>query len=490
MKKSTCFFKFRAALANSRETFPGGFFAAIFLASTGLAFAPASGEVMKQATISRAVNSVEILSPEGSPQPAKPGETLSGGQSLQTGLKSLAELTFPDKTLARIGASSVFSFDSGTREFDLKSGALLLQVPKNAGGATIRTATVTAVTTGTTPIIESNPGSPVEAEVTVIEGEVEVFLNNQPGQVVRIPQGQRMRVPFGARQLPGTVRVDISQILRNSPLVSEGDEVAENPAVQEAIAEQQNENEPGAGAQPTTTWDQIEVDQATLEALQAALGPNPTVESLDAAYQAALLSDPQNAINISVAALNLLQTIVGANVPVTDAAFIDPAINLLENGVRTLAVVNNPPMQSVATLIGFGFQIAGASNAPSTATRLYNAAVDSLPQGPARQDQINNLGAAVGSTIGIGMPVAMTMQTVQLLNNTIAERAVNEGLSLQPITIPGTGGVGGNNPFGTTGAFTIGGPQGENAVIGTTRDTFPTPTPTPTPAPSPGPYGN
>lgn len=253
-------------------------------------------------------------------------------------------------------------------------------------------------------------------------------------------------------------------------------------------------------AQTTMTWDQLEVDQATLAALQAALGPNPTIAALQAAYQSALSADPGNAINISVAALNLLHSIIGTNIPFSDSTFIDPAIALLESGVRTLSAVSNPPLQSVATLIGFGVQVAGPNAASATANRLYNASLDSLPQGPGRQSQINSLNVAVSSTIGIGMPASTTMQVVQLLNQTIADRAVNEGLSLQPITIPGTGGVGGNNPFGTTGAFTIGGPQGENAVIGTTQDTFGpipgatpgatvAPTPTPTPRPSPGPYG-
>lgn len=245
-------------------------------------------------------------------------------------------------------------------------------------------------------------------------------------------------------------------------------------------------------AQTSMTWDQIDVDQATLDALQAALGPNPTIAALQAAYQSALSADPGNAINISVAALNLLQSIIGPNVPLTDSAFIDPAIALLESGVRTLSAVSNPPLQSVATLIGFGVQVAGPNAASATANRLYNASLDALPQGPARQGQINSLNVAVSSIIGIGMPASATMQVVQLLNQTVADRAVNEGLSLQPITIPGTGGVGGNNPFGTTGAFTIGGPQEENAVIGTTQDTFGpavVPTPTPTPAPPPGPYG-
>lgn len=215
------------------------FYFAFLLTATGLAFSSSPGAVMKQATISRAVNSVEVLPPGGSPRPAQPGGTLTGGQSLQTGLKSRAELTFPDKTLLRIGASSVFSFENGTREIDLQSGTLLLQVPKNAGGATIQAATVTAIITGTTLLMESSPGRPVEAKCIVLEGEVRLSLRGRIGESVVIPQGHMVAVPKGARRLPDPVPVDLERVVRTSRLVNDGGGVADSPAVQDAVAQQQ-----------------------------------------------------------------------------------------------------------------------------------------------------------------------------------------------------------------------------------------------------------
>ena len=221
------------------------FYLALLLTATGLACSSATGAVMKQATISRAVNSVEILPPGGSARPAQPGATLTGGQSLQTGLKSRAELTFPDKTLLRIGASSVFSFENGTREIDLQSGTLLLQVPKNAGGATIQAATVTAIITGTTLLMESSPGRPVEAKCIVLEGEVRLSLRGRVGESVVIPQGHMVAVPKGARRLPDPVPVDLERVVRTSRLVNDGGGVADNPAVQDAVAQQQSQIQRG-----------------------------------------------------------------------------------------------------------------------------------------------------------------------------------------------------------------------------------------------------
>jgi ferric-dicitrate binding protein FerR (iron transport regulator) len=67
---------------------------------------------------------------------------------------SRAELTFTDQTMARLGANTIFSFREGTRNLELGGGAMLLRVPKDAGGAQINTAAVTAAITGTTVMLE------------------------------------------------------------------------------------------------------------------------------------------------------------------------------------------------------------------------------------------------------------------------------------------------------------------------------------------------
>ncbi|MDQ3626248.1 MAG: FecR family protein [Verrucomicrobiota bacterium] len=78
------------------------------------------------------------------------------GTAVRTGVESRTELTFADQTLARLGANTIFSFDEGTRSMDLGGGAMLLRVPKDAGGAKITTAAVTAAITGTTVLLEYN----------------------------------------------------------------------------------------------------------------------------------------------------------------------------------------------------------------------------------------------------------------------------------------------------------------------------------------------
>ena len=122
-----------------------------------LAAASVSAANLESAKVTLTVNKVLIAPPDRSPRPAAEGDVLAGRASLETGKASRAELTFNDQTIARIGANSVFSFSRGTRELELNQGVIFLQVPKNAGGATIQTAAVTAAITGTTIAIEYSP---------------------------------------------------------------------------------------------------------------------------------------------------------------------------------------------------------------------------------------------------------------------------------------------------------------------------------------------
>ena len=93
------------------------------------------------------------------PRPVALGDLIRHGTPVSTGTQSRSELTFADLTITRLGANTSFSFKQGTREMNLIDGAILFQVPKGSGGATIRTAGVTAAITGTTGIGEFHPAT-------------------------------------------------------------------------------------------------------------------------------------------------------------------------------------------------------------------------------------------------------------------------------------------------------------------------------------------
>lgn len=179
--------------------------------------APAA--VLEQAKITRIFNEVNVVDPSATPRPANLGEDVKGKTGVQTGQKSRAELLFNDRSLARLGANTIFRFDEGTRNLELGQGVLLLQVPKNAGGAKITTAAVTAAITGTTIMMEYSPGK--IAKVIVLEGTLRMYLNNRVGESTLINPGQMMILNPQATTLPKPVNVGLERLVKTSGLVKE-----------------------------------------------------------------------------------------------------------------------------------------------------------------------------------------------------------------------------------------------------------------------------
>src|SRR6266478_9440689 len=119
----------------------------------------ASPTPLKEARVSQVVNDVKLLLQKAAPRPAVVSDLVRYGTAVRTGTQSRSELTFADLTITRLGANTIFSFKEGTREMNLIDGAILFQVPKGSGGATIRTVGVTAAITGTTGIGEFHPAT-------------------------------------------------------------------------------------------------------------------------------------------------------------------------------------------------------------------------------------------------------------------------------------------------------------------------------------------
>ena len=109
---------------------------------------------LEEARVSQVIRDVKILPKQAAARPARISDEVRDGSAVRTGVESRAELTFTDQTLARLGANTIFTFNEGTRNLELGGGAMLLRVPKNAGGAQINTAAVTAAITGTTIMLE------------------------------------------------------------------------------------------------------------------------------------------------------------------------------------------------------------------------------------------------------------------------------------------------------------------------------------------------
>lgn len=204
------------------------------LSLTLLCAATAAASPLKSAKITRAVNDVRVYGGEASGRAASVGETVGGTSSVQTGRKSRAELTFTDSTITRLGQNSVFSFRGSSRDVELKQGSVLLQVPKNAGGATIRTATVTAAITGTTSMFEYSPGQWVK--LLTLEGTQKLYINGRKDPVL-VPAGQMIVMRPDGREIPQPVTIDIAKLLASSALAGNGTFSPLPQGARDAIAE-------------------------------------------------------------------------------------------------------------------------------------------------------------------------------------------------------------------------------------------------------------
>jgi uncharacterized cupin superfamily protein len=207
--------------------------AALLFALGNLSAAP-----LKTAVLTAAVKDVKVSEKSAAARPASVGQKLGASSTLLTGRGSRAALTFQDKTVTRIGANSVFRFNSGTRDLAVEKGSFLLQVPKNAGGATIRTATVTAAITGTTVMMEYNPGKWIK--FVCLEGNA--ILTNQNGDKLTVSAGQMLVMNPDAKSFPELILINIKKMIETSNLMDDGvfgdldqtamDEIAETIAGQ------------------------------------------------------------------------------------------------------------------------------------------------------------------------------------------------------------------------------------------------------------------
>ncbi|HEY3662568.1 MAG TPA: FecR domain-containing protein, partial [Chthoniobacterales bacterium] len=161
---------------------------------------------------------MKILPAKAAARPARISDEVADGAAVRTGEESRAELTFTDRTLARLGANTIFTFNEGTRDLELGGGAMLLQVPKSAGGARIKTSLVTAAITGTTIMLEYHANAFIK--FIVLEGTGRIFRNNKVGESVLIHAGQMLIVNPAGTTLPEVVDVDIKRLKKTAALIS------------------------------------------------------------------------------------------------------------------------------------------------------------------------------------------------------------------------------------------------------------------------------
>ncbi|MBI5819561.1 MAG: FecR domain-containing protein [Verrucomicrobia bacterium] len=138
------------------------------------------------ATVTLVNNDVRYKPGAGDERAAKPKDVVKGADTVRTGQKSQAELEFEDRTITRLGSNSTFTFDPDKREFQLKKGLLLFDMPKGAGGGKIITPAGTAAIEGTAGIVSYRSAPKIiclAGVINVLNPNGQLLAQVMPGQL-------------------------------------------------------------------------------------------------------------------------------------------------------------------------------------------------------------------------------------------------------------------------------------------------------------------
>src|SRR5437660_6099759 len=180
---------------------------------------------LKEAQVTQVVKDVKLLPTGAAARPAAVSDEVREGIAVRTGVDSRSELKFTDQTLARLGANTLFSFSEGTRNLNLQDGAMLLRVPKGAGGAKINSSAVTAAITGTTVMLETHASAKKNKnsyyKFIVLEGTARLYLPGHLGESTLVKAGQMIIMRTDSKMIPEPVDVDIGKITQRWVLVTD-----------------------------------------------------------------------------------------------------------------------------------------------------------------------------------------------------------------------------------------------------------------------------
>ncbi len=260
----------------------GGAIRACALISLGcFAAGSINAEPLKKAKVTQVINDVNLLPEQAAPKHATVNDEVHDGTAVRTGTESRSELTFTDQTIARLGANTIFNFNEGTRSMDLGGGAMLLRVPKNAGGAKISTAAVTAAITGTTVMMQYDPKG--FAKFIVLEGTACLSLKSSPNNCVSVKAGQLLAVKVNPppTSLPAPIDVDLSRLIDTSALLS--NDFGPLPSldlIAKSVAQQEQIKSEASAAEGNTRSSSSEILLAALSEMTTAIDQRTAVEDL------------------------------------------------------------------------------------------------------------------------------------------------------------------------------------------------------------------
>ena len=202
-----------------------------------------SARPLKEAQVTTVTKEVQLVDAQAVSKPAAINDVVGAGTIVRTGAESRAELTFADRTIARLAANSAFTFNPATRDMKLEDGAMLFQVPRGSGGARIGTGNVTAAIHRATGIAEFHPNS--YFKFLILEGEARICVNHRMGESVILRPGQLLISKADSKVLPESAYFNIGRFMNSCRLVLDFSPLAEHAlaAINHEAARQKNNSD-------------------------------------------------------------------------------------------------------------------------------------------------------------------------------------------------------------------------------------------------------
>src|SRR2546428_10414661 len=92
--------------------------------------AVANAAELRASRVTQIINDVKLLPRQAAARAAFVNDNVGAGTAVRRGVGSRTELTFSGLTMTRLGGTIGFSFNEVAREVDLRSCAILVEVPR------------------------------------------------------------------------------------------------------------------------------------------------------------------------------------------------------------------------------------------------------------------------------------------------------------------------------------------------------------------------
>ena len=217
------------------------------LVSLAFAVVGLNAAVLQGGRFTQISRDVRIAEPAGSPKRVVVNAEVRSGV-VRSGVESRAEITFADQSVVRLGDKTEVSIDSQSRGIELKSGAVLTQVPAGVGSTTLKVRDIVATATGTTLIVEYSPDQ--YAKFISAEGTSRLCLKRSgwSSDCVLLRAGQMIIVGPGAKMLPEAVDVDLGRFIETCHFITQFHPLPDQQRVVKAVAAQGGQKSHGAFA--------------------------------------------------------------------------------------------------------------------------------------------------------------------------------------------------------------------------------------------------